>query len=212
MSLVAVRARAGRWVDTSAIILPSVAAELHREGFGGAFRYAPLPSNSAGRDLSALELMALAAAGLQVGLVQHVRDPGWRPAGHSGAADAMAATAHAQRIDYPRGAVVYLDLEGIAGTAAEVSRFANDWADAVRQAGHQPGIYCGYQDPLGPKDLYTLHSATTYWVDAGPRTVAVRGHAVRQSYPEVVIAGTRFDVDDVAPDMLDDLPWVAAAV
>lgn len=211
MSIVSVRARAGRWCDTSAVVRRPVAAALRAAGILGVVRYAPLPGLDAAHDIDGLELELLCEAGLQVALVQHVRFPGWRPADHAGGADALAASRHCARIGYPLGAVVYLDLEGISGTADETARFANDWCDAARQAGQQPGIYCGYQDPLGPQELYTLHQASTYWVDAGPRTVAVRGHALRQHYPMQIIGGVTFDLDDMAPDLLDDLPWVASA-
>jgi hypothetical protein len=205
-----VRALEGPWVDTSAKVGPLGARALHQAGILGIVRSLPLPSGTLGQEITSGELAGLGAAGLQVALYQRVRYVGWRPADHSGAADSMHAVAAARSAGYPVGAVIYLDLEGIDGTADETARFANDWCDATRQANYQAGIYCGFQDPLGPADLYTLHRATTYWIDFGPRDVAVRGHALKQAYPEVAIGGIKFDLDQMGPDLLGDVPCVAA--
>jgi hypothetical protein len=214
-----VRAREGLWLDTSAKLGPTAIAAIKAyvepgplaRRVVGVVRTLPLPSETLGREITRGEAELLVGANLQLALYQRVRLPGWDPATHSGAADAMHAVAAARAATYPEGAVIYQDLEGISGTAASTEKFANDCCDALFQLRAQPGEYAGYQDPLDPAGLYRLHRATTYWCDFGPRTVAVRGHAMKQHAPEIVLAGVRFDRNTMAEDLLGDLPWVASA-
>ena len=58
--------------------------------------------------------------------------------------------------------------------------------------------------------LYDLPTVTSYWSDAGHREVATRGVATSQG-KLITLGGVDFDTDLMAPDLLGDLPMVAAA-
>ncbi len=207
-SIVAAPAAQGLWLDTSTPLTPAVIRAIKSRGYLGVFRYGPLPGVSARNDISGQELADILKEGLQCGIVQHVRFPGWRPADHSGVADAKIVCRYMILCGYPTGAVIYQDLEGISGTLLETEKIANDWAGETANQHQQPGIYAGYQDPLGAQELFYIHAAKTYWTDSGPHTVAQRGHAVKQG-KEITISGVRFDVDYVAPDNFGEVPLVA---
>jgi len=214
MNVVAVPARAGRWLDTSVKLAASNLRALTYAGYEGVFRYVPLPNNPARDDIDRTELEIALSLDLQVGLVQHVRAPergltGWRPAAHDGAIDAQEAVDHAVYATYALGSTLYLDLEDIVGTAAEAIAFATAWQRTVIAAGFRAGLYVGYAVPLTPEQLYALLGFNTYWSDAGHRKVATRGCAVQQGL-SITIAGVPYDEDYVAADMLGELPLVSA--
>ena len=208
-------ATAGNWVDASTPITPHVAAALKAAGKVGIFRYVPLPGNSAKADISGVELGCLFDAGLEVGLVQHVRgnppaQPLWQPGAHDGALDAQAAAACAQAAGYPAGCHIFQDLEACDGSALNVLTYCIDWGRSMLASGYLAGLYVGYACGLTPDGLYALPSHTSYWSDAGHRHVSTRGCAVQQG-AAVTIAGVQFDLDVVAPDALNGLPIVCAA-
>jgi len=209
MTAIAVPATPGLALDTSTKIARPVAAELWDYGYRAVGRYVPLPDNRAGQDIDAFELAMLLDVGFQVWLVQHVRMPGWRPADHNAEVDATVAVTAARAAGYP-AAHIFLDLEGIDGTADETKAFAEGWASTMARLGQPAGVYCGYQNPLGAQGLYLLHGVSTYWSDAGHRSVMTRGCAIHQG-PEKTIAGIRVDVDTISVDMLGDLPLFATA-
>lgn len=200
-------AKPGKWCDTSWPVSPHVAATLVQAGFLGVARYVPLPGNSSMSDITGIEMGCLLDAGLQVLLVQHVRRPPWLPKQHDGTVDAGAAVTKAGMVAYPEGCHLYLDLEGCAGSPDDAAVFCNHWAAEVKRAGYLAGLYVGYSALLSPQELYDLPDFNTYWRDAGPRDVAVRGFAIKQG-PEITIAGVAFDVDIVTPDGRGELPIV----
>lgn len=207
MTLVAAAASSGPWVDTAAPLSLLTVQALRKAGKLGVARYMPLPANAASRDISHAELALICGNELELLLVQHVRLPRWDPAKHSGTNDAIKAVTHAEAAGYPLGAHLFLDLEGINGSAQATASFADAWQHAVIAAGYRAGLYVGYAVPLHPADLYNLHGFDSYWSDAGPRQVATRGFALRQHQPEVTIGGVSFDPDTMAPDAMGGLPW-----
>lgn len=204
--MIAAPATAGPWVDTATPCNVHVAAALRAAGKVGIVRYVPLPANGSAADISAAELGGLVGEGLDCMLVQHVRRPPWDPGAHDGEADGAAAAAHAERVGYPPGCHLWLDVEGITGSATATVAFAVAWQRAVIAAGYRSGLYVGYAVPLDAEGLYELPGFDSYWSDFGRRSVATRGFAVVQHAPEVTIGGVSFDRDDVAPDALGDLP------
>src|SRR5271167_4491426 len=111
---------------------------------------------------------------------------------------------------YPDGAHVFLDLEGIDGTAFSTIKFATDWQREIVFAELKAGLYVGYAVPLHPQDLYDLPGFDCYFSDAADRQVATRGTAILQG-KEVVIAGVKFDEDLMRPDLLGGLPFSCKA-
>jgi hypothetical protein len=204
----------GTHVDTIAQITPSLAQAIVAAGHKGVFRYVPFaePDGSPQTDRSSfihgVELGCILDAGLQCGLVSDVRSPPWLPKVCSGANDGRVASDWARSVGYPDGANLWLDWEGVAGTVADATTYLDAWSAAVSTGGFAPSLYVGYSAILSPTQLYDLVGFATYWQASGSQ-VATRGFAIRQMGAEIKIAGVGFDVDDVAPDLLGDLPHVA---
>jgi hypothetical protein len=204
----------GKLVDTNRKVNGAIVAQLAADGYAGMARYVPLPSNPAQGDIDAAELGVILGGGLGLLLIQHVRFEGWDPAQCSGSADAARAIQSAQAAGYLPGAHIFVDLEGPAAqaTAGSMIAFANDWADAIVAAGYLAGCYVGFGLPLSPDQLYSeLYQINSYWSDAGPRKVAVRGFAIKQGQG-FKIEGVPFDHDVVTPDQKGQTPlWTVNA-
>jgi hypothetical protein len=198
-------------VDTDVKLSADLIARIRAEGYSGVARYVPLPNNGAGSDIDATELAAILDGGLGLLLVQHVRKPPWNPAAHSGEADAHMALEFARAAGYEPRSHIFLDLEGIAGTGPDTKSFAETWAAVIAAGGYSAGCYVGYEVPLSAQELYDLHTINSYWSDAGPRAVAVRGFAIKQ-HAQIIIAGVPFDPDTIQLDARGDTPiWTIAA-
>jgi hypothetical protein len=194
-------------VDTDCKVAQNVATTVIVAGYSGIARYLPLPGNSPKGDIDAAELQGILGTGLALLLVQHVRRPGWSPAKCSGETDALTAVEFAKAAGYAPGAHVFLDLEGIEGTAQDTTTFAEEWAAVVVQTGYRAGCYVGYGVPLDGLQLYNLHHFNSYWSDAGPRSVATRGFAIKQQEPVITLGGVSFDPDILQLDNLNEAPF-----
>jgi hypothetical protein len=199
----------GSWVDTSTPIPSALALDLVVQRIVGVIRYVPLPSNDSRMDISSPELARLTLSGLQVLLVQHVRFPPWHPVSCDGYYDGTVARNAALAAEYPSGCHLYCDLEGVGGFAGDTRRYLGEWASAVRVGGYLPALYVGYECSLSADGLYALPGFSSYWSDAGHRVVSTRGVAISQR-GERVISGIKFDGDDVAPDLLGELPMACS--
>lgn len=206
-----VHATPGRWVDTNAKLTAEVCAALVQAGYVGVFRYVPLPNNSALGDISSDEAEAITNSGLQLGLVQHPRSPANNViAQHSGLQDGMAASDGARAAGYPPECHLFLDLEGVTGNQTQTALYCNGWSAQVAADGYGCGLYVGYQAILTAEQLYELPRFNRYWSDAGNRQVTTRSCCMRQKPGSIIIGGVKFDEDVMAPDLLGDLPMVAA--
>lgn len=220
--MIARPATPGLFCDFSTFPTRQQAAKLKAAGFIGCFCYVPLPNNADSQDITAERLtMLVDDIGFEVGLVQHVRRGPWDPRAFSGVVDGATAGEAAAKAGYPAGGHVFVDWEDlVAGLPVGAAKiFLEAWADSVRTAGittvtraspwYRAGMYCGFDDPMSPRDRWELHGIDSYWSDAGHRAVAVRGCAVTQG-AEIDIGGIPVDNDTVQPDLLDETPWVAA--
>jgi hypothetical protein len=204
----ALRALPGTAVDTAAKLHADAIRSVANAGYSCIIRYVPHVGSSGAFDIDAEELGAILGAGLAVMLVQHVRVPGWNPADVSGAADGDRAVAFAKTAGYAEGAHVFVDLEGISGTAAATKSFAEDWARRVRAGGFSAGAYVGYSVPLSPEALYLLHGINSYWSDLGPRHVATRGFALKQ-HATITLNGIKYDPNTIQIDGRGETPvWM----
>jgi hypothetical protein len=222
MTLIARPATAGPWIDFSTFPTLAQLQSFRLRGIIGCLCYVPLPGVSEAQkahDITAARLSMLTEElGFEVAIVQHCRFPGWACEAHSGRTDAEAAVAHARLVGYPAEAHIYEDWEGVSpsSSAASAKIFLQDWAFTVLganssdPASYRAALYVGYQQPLSSQELYLLHGINSYGSDAGHRKVDVRGVAFSQG-PQMTIDGALVDPDVVAPDLLDQLPWVAAA-
>ena len=210
-SYIVQRAQPCMAVDTAAKLDAATIQAVRAANYACIIRYVNLPGVSPQRDIDSAELSTILDGGLALLLVQHVRYPGWNPAHASGVTDAQAAIETARNARYRRGAHLYVDLEGINGTAAATIQFANDWASAVVAAGYLAGAYIGYNVPLSPEQIYDLHLVTSYWSDLGPRKVATRGFAIKQ-HAQINVHGVDFDPDTIQTDLKGETPaWMIAA-
>jgi hypothetical protein len=205
MTLVAKRAALGKWFDTSRPVSREAALAFKADGFVGVSRTLPLPRNDSRYDISKDELLMLCEdVGLEVSLYQHVRgfpplDALWDPAEHDGDEDAKIAAGHALGCDAPAGMHIWQDFEAIKGSGDATVIFGNDWGKAMVGSRFKDGKYVGYAVPLSADRLYNDFSADSYWSDAGPRVVAVRGFCAKQG-KQVAMHGMLVDLDEVFLD------------
>jgi len=75
-----------------------------------------------------------------------------KSAPNPGAADGSAAAQSAKLEGFRRGSVIFLDQEEGGRMLDEQKQYVFAWADAVKQAGYRPGVYCSgieIPDPAG---------------------------------------------------------------
>lgn len=172
-------------------------------------------------DLSTDEATRILDAGLALMAVQHVESAeSWIPSQQKGATYGATAAGEVARLGFPPGAMVWLDLEGVApGTSPDtVIAYCNQWHAAVAGAGFLPGLYIGWHSGLTKHQLYEGLRFTHYWaaynlnVDQYPvvRGVQMQQRA-RKTDDEVVGSGIPdFDVNLVKRDALGGLPVMLA--
>jgi hypothetical protein len=219
MNLIARPATPGLWLDLSVRCnLAQAKAIIAEIDPIGVIRTLPLPNNNTQQDINAVELEMWCSLGREVMAYQHVRatrpgmPPGWDPRNHSGEDDGAYAAEWAVRCGFPPGVHMWCDWEdlviGLPPSFGKV--YLEGWAGRQLAASFATGEYCGFDDPMSPQDRYELHGVTSYWSDAGHRTVATRGTAIVQG-AEKSVSGIRVDLDQLAPDLLGDVPWACAA-
>jgi glycoside hydrolase-like protein len=200
--------------DCSAKLSPDMAQNLARahlkngNKIGFVWRYVSLNTqpDGSGRypvDIDPEERDGILNAGLTLLLVQHVNYPGWYASALNGAAHGKAAANHAAWIEYPKGAHIAVDLEGVSSqdTPKQVAEYINAWCRAVLAAGYKPVVYVGYSCGLTPEQLWELPLVDRYWSDFGTREVANRGFCMVQK-PEEQLAGIKIDPDQAMADKL----------
>lgn len=124
-----------------------------------------------------------------------------------GAADELA---HLKALGVPRGATVWLDMEGekcLNYPFAELTRLTNAWANAIQNAGYIAGLYTAPPQPFTGPELAKL-AVTRYWKSAGriqDRNGKIWdepegcGFCMFQGYPQGLFLDTGVFVD---PDMI----------
>jgi hypothetical protein len=198
--------------DTDMKLDADACGRLVDAGMQFAIRYLSLTA-AAPRDLDASETDVIVGAGLALMLVQHVRFAGWHPSAQLGNADGTHAVQNALAASAPKGATIWCDLEGIAGTADDTMAHANAWAAAVRAGAFDPGVYVGSGVPLTAEQLFQKLTVRRYWQSASiVPVVSKRGYQMIQLYPETTVAGVVVDLDVTQSDHLGDLPtWIEGA-
>lgn len=177
------------------------------------FRYVSLGSPSPG-DITRAELGTILDAGLCLGLVQHVRYPGWTATSQLGGSQGKAAANHALAVGYTQMAALGLDLEGVKNSGQDVEDYVCSWAGEVHQAGYQVLLYVGYECGLSQEQLGRLGDqgvVDLYWSDFGPRTLPAGHTFVMKQHVQTVTGGVTVDPDSVqvaglgvmAPDSMD---------
>ena len=193
----------GGVIDTSWKVSASEAKALRMAGVRAIGRYVFFSMARPG-DLDDAELHVLLDAGLQVFVIQHVRNPGWMAHGELGEADGRVAVSLAQRAGYatPAGSpslALVLDMEGLGNPGVSAQQHAAAWCGAVRAAGYQPVVYVGYDSGLDAAALNTLPGSPLFWADYAPlsmRPAPAAGYTMHQS-AQVTLAGIGVDPSTV---------------
>ncbi len=168
--------------------------------------------------LTSAEVDTIHAAGMRVFPVTFGLKHGTPPSAILGSNFGMSSVLEMRKIGMPAGVTVWLDLEDMSGTAADIQAFVNAWATAVLAAGYRAGLYVGAGAVLTSKELYSL-KVTYYWHSlsrVSDRNGAIAepdcGWCMYQLYPSINVAGTLVDVDVIQKDYRGRLPsWCAGA-
>lgn len=88
-----------------------------------------------------------------------------------GRSDARAASASAQYEGFPRGTIIFLDLEQGGRMLPEQKAYIYSWVDAVTAAGFRAGVYCSGRPSADSEHIVTaedIHQSAgarqiTYW-------------------------------------------------
>lgn len=161
--------------------------------------------------LSAVELKTILASGLKLGLVTFSRAAGWIPTAELGAQDAAKDLLHLAELGIPKGARVWLDLEGSGGG----QQASWDWADArsaaIVAAGYKAGLYVGGGGMIDAQHLYSLPHIDGYWKSLSHVPEPQCGWCMIQLYKSITIGSVYVDVNVVQYDYKDRLPSFLAA-
>jgi len=138
------------------------------------------------------------------------------PVTFAGAYNGAQTVAQCEALGIPAGCTVWLDLEGTQDPM--VADKINAWADTVKAAGYEPGLYVGSPQPFTDHELYKLH-VVRYW--KAPSRIVDRngawgsgpdcGFCCLQLWPSLTWrdTGVLLDVDVIQQDHLGRLPhWV----
>lgn len=205
-------------VDAYDTIDADAAKAIATAGYVYAARYLLHAENSKANHITRAEAEGILSAGLALILVQEGR--GWKtaiPNAELGRHDGKLAVAEAQKLGYPPGAVVFLDVESVrapGSNAQDVISFATAWHEEVKDV-YATGYYVG---PSGKLDAAQLGSLPFdhFW-KSGTRvpTPAGRGYQLTQhryaKRGENSVAGVGIDYDITQADARGvQLPWLAS--
>ena len=182
---------AGIGFDTIAVITAASSTNLRAAGVADfAVRY--------GSDLGLPERDQLLGDGVPVVLVQHVERPGWNATAADGDQHGQEAVTWATRLEYPAGAHVALDMEGIADSGLPVMAYVRAWAARVKAGGWLVCMYVGYCAGLTVAQLLELEQDGTVdvlWSDYGAREAPAGVGFVMKQHPQGVVGGVEIDQD-----------------
>lgn len=136
--------------------------------------------------------------------------------------DGVRSALQAKALGLPAGCTVWLDLEGKTAYETPPSQLIakiNTWADAIKAAKYEPGLYVGSPQPLTGEELWKLN-VVRYW--KAPSRVFDRfgrpwdgpekcGFCMWQMWPQHTWkdTGVFVDVNMIGQDHLGRLPtWV----
>lgn len=202
----------GNAFDVNQPLSGAQAAEFKAAGYDTCIRYIPRNASLVAGNLTAPEIAAILGAGLNLGVVQHVAQPGWEPSAELGEAYGQYAAQYCGQIGLPKGISVWLDLEEVASTATtqDVIDYCEAWYGEVLKAGFIPGLYVGWNVKLSAQELYTQLSFKSYWRAYNTDIIVViRGYSIIQ-HPQKKLNGITYDPNTIQKDNLGGLPvWLS---
>lgn len=195
-------ATGARGADMVTRLTSESAARLRAAGLDYVVRYVG--------GLSREEMADVLGAGLGLQLVTYSRAPGWTPSGAIGAQDGIEDLKHLAWLQVPAGMLVWIDLEGAHGTAADVAAWANARAYALVKEGYIAGLYVGDSCVLNAEELYALTFVTRYWRAFNSGIPEPKcGFCQFQAYPpNQMLAGVQVDRDHAQPDYVGRVPMM----
>lgn len=203
-------------LDRGASIGPQAAA-LYGCGYRFAIRIVNLPTHGTNGALTAEEAKQILASGLGLALFQIYRIHGITTA--QGTADGQFAAQTASGIGFPKGALLWCDLESSAEcggqffapdgsrvSAQTMSTYLANWASAVTSAGYQAGLYNGPQALLTGEHLSALPGFTAFWKAAASVPTPTHGYQLGQRNPNKMVDGINIDENVAEADAKGQLP------
>ncbi|WP_080434476.1 DUF1906 domain-containing protein [Burkholderia ubonensis] len=191
-----------RGFDTDTSISSDTAQKFANQGYTFCIRYLSLGAGQAPGDLSITEANDILEAGLALMAVQHAERSGWGPSKEAGDANGGNAAENADAVGFPRGVIIWCDLEDVASkaTAQDVIDYCTAWFVAVSQAGYVPGLYVGANAGLTGQQLYDL-PFEHYWQSCSEvPAIPVRGYQMVQTRVSEPVNGIGVDDDVTAAD------------
>ena len=159
--------------------------------------------------LYAPEMHDVLASGLGLQLVTYSRAPGWQPTQTMGDADGLVDVSRLERDGVPGGMLVWIDLEGASGSAADAAAWLDARSKCLADAGYLAGVYVGDSCVLNGAELYARPHVTRYWraFNSGiPEPQC--GWCQLQSQPNTMLAGVLVDHDVAQRDNEGRLPMM----
>ena len=187
--------------DTVTPMTSKRASALKNKGMAFAVRYLG--------SITSAELQVILDAGLLFLPVTFSRAVGWVPVPGMGTSDGNLDVSHLKSAGIPQGCTVFIDLEGTAGNAQEVSAWVNERVGVLKNAGYDAGLYVGAECGLTGDQLYALN-VNRYWRSLSAVTPPSCGWCLMQAYKTITLAGTSIDVDYVQYDYKDRLPMMVS--
>lgn len=185
---------AARGIDTVTTIGSAVAIALAAAHIDFVVRYLG--------GITEQELEGVLSSGLGLELVTYSRAPGWLPNAGMGTSDGNTDVSRLKALGVPAGMLLWLDLEGSGGSAADTSAWIEARAAAVVAGGYEAGLYVGDGCVLDAAELYAIPNVTRYWraFNQGIPEPAC-GFAQQQLYePEQTLCGLSVDYNVAARD------------
>jgi Domain of unknown function (DUF1906) len=192
--------------DVDQVLSNEQAAVFKANGYDFCLRYIPRQLDTFRYNLTNPEMLRILAAGLSLMVVQHCPEPNWQPTADLGKQYGEYGAGYCEKtLQLPKGASVWLDLEMVkpATPIADTISYATEWYNAIKAAGYNPGLYCGFQTGLAPSELYRNLPFKSYWRAYNGPDVATRGFQMIQE-PEQILDGISFDPNRCQPDQLGD--------
>lgn len=159
------------------------------------------------------ELDEILAADLGLQLVTYSRAPGWAPSRAIGQSDGATDLAHLQALSVPAGALVWIDLEGVSGTAADTAAWIDARSAVLVGAGYVAGAYVGDSPILNGAELYALVHVSRYWRGFNQGIPEPKcGWCQLQTFPpNQMLAGIEIDRDFAQSDYAGRVPLMLVA-
>jgi hypothetical protein len=130
-----------------------------------------------------------------------------------GAQDGALDVSRLKALGVPSTMVVWIDLEGSAGNAADTAVWVEARAKVLVDAGYIAGLYVGSGCVLNGQQLYALVNITRYWraFNSGIETPECGWVQMQLFPPNQTLDGVLVDLDVTQEDYHGRLPTMLTA-